>query len=159
MCLTATASGVKRKLFFVFKGGKLEVAKLNEEYKAKYVMATSATGWINDELIQRLCREVTGVFTFRKLRLLAWNTFRCHLTWEIRPILNEGRINNAIVPGGYIKLIQGPDLSWNKPLYNEWLAADNHHITAQGNMRPPSRQQMIEWVLEAWGLLPSEIIT
>ena len=35
VCLTATADGVKKKPFFVFKGAKRDVKRLNEEYKAR----------------------------------------------------------------------------------------------------------------------------
>ena len=31
-------------------------------------------------------------------------------------------------------------------------------MTAYGNMKGPSRQQMIAWVLEAWKKLPAEVI-
>ena len=44
VCLTAAADGGKKKPFFVLKGGKGEVNKLNEAYKTKCCVATSVTG-------------------------------------------------------------------------------------------------------------------
>ena len=126
-------------------------------------MATSA--WMIDELTEQYCREVLGLFPFGARRMLAWDAFHCHLTPEIRAVLNQGRVDPVIIPGGCTKFIHAPDVSWNKPIkeklreiYDEWLARDDHQLTAQGNMRPPSRKHMVEWVLEAWRSLPSEII-
>ena len=41
-------------------------------------------------------------------------------------------------------------------MYNTWLAEEDHELTAQGDMREPSRQQMIEFVLDAWRKLPED---
>ena len=43
-------------------------------------------------------------------------------------------------------------------MYDEWLSESEHQLTPQGNMRAPSRKQMIDWVLVAWKKLPAEII-
>lgn len=45
-----------------------------------------------------------------------------------------------------------------REMYDTWLAEEDHQLTPQGNMRAPSRQQTIEWVLEAWKKLAAEII-
>ena len=42
--------------------------------------------------------------------------------------------------------------------YDNCLAESEHQMTAHGNMKGPSRQQMIEWVLEARKKLPAEVI-
>ena len=42
--------------------------------------------------------------------------------------------------------------------YDNCLAESEHQMTAHGNMKGPSRQQMIEWVLEARKRLPAEVI-
>ena len=86
VCLTATADGRKKKPFIVFKGAKREVKKLNEKFKSRCIVATSVSGWMNDELTQQFCRGVVGKFTFGARRLLSWDAFRYHLTPEIRAI-------------------------------------------------------------------------
>ena len=100
--------------------------------------------------------------------MLAWDTFRCHLTPRVNDILNRAKVDSVIIPGGCTKFIQAPDVSWkswNKPMkeylreiYDNWLAESEHQMTAHGNMKGPSRQQMIEWVSEAWKKLPAEVI-
>jgi len=93
--------------------------------------------------------------------LLAWDAFRCHLTPRVNDILNRAKVDSVIIPGGCTKFIQAPDVSWNKPMkeylremYDNWLAESEHEMTAHGNMKGPSRQQMIAGVLEAWKKLP-----
>ena len=111
---------------------------------------------MNDELAQQFCPDVVGKFTFGARRLLAWDAFRCHLTPEIRAILSSSQVETIIVPGGCTKFIQAADVSWNKPIkehlsemYDKWLAENEHELTAQGNMRGPSRRQIVTWVVEA----------
>ena len=120
---------------------------------------------MDEPLTEQYCREVIGTFTFGSRRLLAWDSFSCHLTPGVKELLNKGKVDPVIVPGGCTKYIQAPDVSWNKPMkeylrekYDTWLAEEDHELTAQGNMRGPSRQQMIEWVLDAWRKLPEDII-
>ena len=43
-------------------------------------------------------------------------------------------------------------------MYDKWLAENEHELTAQGNMRAPSRRQMVTWVLEEWKKLPDDLI-
>ena len=43
-------------------------------------------------------------------------------------------------------------------MYKKRLAENEHELTAQGNMRAPSRRQMVTWVLEAWKKLPDDLI-
>ena len=52
-CLTACANGDKKKPFFVFKGAKREVKRLNEEFRTQCVVVTSASGWMTEELTEQ----------------------------------------------------------------------------------------------------------
>ena len=44
-------------------------------------------------------------------------------------------------------------------LYDQWLSEGIHQFTEGGNMKPPSRKRIIEWVLYVWSLLSKENIT
>ena len=112
-----------------------------------------------------MSHEVIGTFSFSTCLLLAWDPFRCHLTPRVNDILNRAKVDTVIIPGGCTKFIQAPDVSWNKPMkeylreiYDNWLVENEHQMTAHGNMKGPSPQQMIEWVLEAWKKLPAEVM-
>ena len=95
---------------------------------------------MDEELKEQYCREVLGGFTFGARRLLALDSFRCHLTPAVKDLLNKGKIDSAIVPGGCTKYIQAPDVGWNKPMKKYlqemcdlWLADGTHELTGHGN--------------------------
>ena len=156
---------MEKKPFIVFKGAKRDMKRLNEEYQSKCIVASSDSGWTDEALTEQYCREVIGTFSFGTHRLLAWDAFRCHLTPRVNDILNRAKVDSVIIPGDCTKFIQAPDVSWNKPMkeylrqiYDNCLAESEHQMTAHGNMKGSSRQQMTEWVLEARKKLPAEVI-
>ena len=71
-----------------------------------------------------------------------------------------------MVPGGCTKYVQAPDVSWNKPFkayctekYDEWLEAEGiHQETDGGNLKPPPRRTIVNWILDSWNQPSSEII-
>ena len=96
----------------MFKVAKQEVKKLNEEFKTRCVVASSNNGWMDEPLTEQFCRENLGTFSFVR-RLFAWDAFNCHLTPAVNGILNQGKVDSVIVPGGCTKYIQAADVSWN----------------------------------------------
>ena len=40
--------------------------------------------------------------------------------------------------------------------YDEWMASGVQEYTEAGNMRPPSRKMIVEWVLTAWSRLSTD---
>ena len=154
VCLTAKADGTKLKPFIVFPGAKRETKLLNEEFKSKCVVASSTNGWMNEDLTLSWARNVLGRFSFTR-RLLAWDSFKCHVMGTVKDELAESKIDTVIIPGGCTKYIQAPDVVWNKPFkakvteqYDEWM----------GNMRAPPRKEIVKWILEAWAGLDSTMI-
>ena len=165
VCLAAKADGTKLKPMVVFKGAKREVAALNQEFKRRAVVATSANAWMNTELTKVWIDSVLGSFSFDR-RLLAWDSFECHIEESIGQALQSKKIDRVIVPGGCTKYIQAPDLCWNKPFkaactekYDEWLGSVGiHEETAAGNLKAPPRKTILQWILDAWSQLPTELI-
>ena len=75
------------------------------------------------------------------------------------------KTDDALVPGGCTKYIQGSDVSWNKSFkgyimefYDEWLATGVHQYTEAGNMKSTSRELVVTWILEAWRCLDKTLI-
>ena len=112
--LAAKADGTKLKPMVVFKGAKREVAALNEEFKGRAVVATSANAWMDSELTIVWINSVLGSFSFN-LRLLALDSYECHIEDTVIEALKSKKIDRVIVSGGCTKYIQAPDVSWNKP--------------------------------------------
>ena len=50
VCLAPQADGTKLKLFTVFRATKRETKALDEEFRSKCVVQTSANAWMNEEL-------------------------------------------------------------------------------------------------------------
>ena len=128
----------------VFKGAKREVAALKQEFQHQAVVALSANGWMDTELTKMWVDSVLGSFAFNR-RLLAWDSFECHMEDSITESLKSNKIDRVIVPGGCSKYIQAPNVSWNKPFkslctekYNEWLGTvGNNEENAAGNLSAP----------------------
>lgn len=110
-------------------------------------------------------RSIIGQLCFSRY-LLVWDSYRCHtsqFTWAETALLH---IYTAVVPGDCTKFIQAPDVVWNscfkramRMQYDAWIAkADGHEYAWGGNMKPPSRLQICEWVKASWAALSLEII-
>ena len=161
----AKGDGTKLKPFIVFKGGKRDAEKLKKEYGNKCVIASSTNGWMDTDLTLSWANTVLGQFSFRR-RLLARDTYECHLMPIVQKSLQGKKIDTVLVPGGCTKYIQAPDVSWNKPFrayctekYDEWLEAKGiHQETDGGNLKPPPRRTIVNWILDSWNQLSSEII-
>ena len=87
------------------------------------------------------------------------------MTDSVRKDLNEMNVDSVIIPGACRKYIQVPDVRWNKSFkarmterYDQWLSECVHQFTEGGNMKPPSRKRIIEWVFDAWSQLSKENI-
>ena len=87
------------------------------------------------------------------------------MTDSVRKDLKEMIVDSVVIPGGCTKYIQAPDVCWKKPfkarmteLYDQWLSEGVHQFTEGGNMKPPSRKRIIEWVFDAWSQLSKENI-
>ena len=80
-------------------------------------------------------------------------------------MLNKGKIDHVVIPGGATGYIQVADVSWNKPIkvqlremYDQWMDEGSHTYTKKGNMRGPPLKQIVQWILNAWSDLDKEII-
>lgn len=165
VCLAAKADGTKLKPMVVFKGAKQEVAVLKQEFQHGAIVATSANGWMNTELTNVWVDSVLGAFAFNR-RLFAWDSYKCHIEDSITESLKSKNIDCVIVPGGCTKYIHAPALRWNKVFnssctekYDEWLGTVGiHKETSAGNLKVPPRRAILQWILDAWAKLPTDVI-
>eukprot|EP00794_Sanderia_malayensis_P014636 gene14636-16155_t len=146
-------------------GAKRETEAMKIEFQHKCVVATSSNGWMDTDLILMWINSVLGQFSFRR-RLLAWDTYECHLTPAVQASLKSKKMDTAMIPGRCTKYIQAPDVSWNKPFkakctekYDAWLTSEGiRSETEAGNLKAPPRREIIRWILEAWDELSCESI-
>ena len=137
VCLAARADGTKLKPMVVFKGAKRETAEMNKEFRRNVVVASSANACMNTELTHVWIELVLGSIAFSR-RLLAWDSFECHMEESVVSSLKSKRIDVAVIPGGCTKYIQAPDVSWNKPfkarMHGEIRRMDSYGWNPRGNI-------------------------
>ena len=153
VCLATKADATKLRPMVDFKGGKREVAALKWEFQNDAVVATSVNRWTDAEPTQVWVDYVVGAFAFNR-RLLAWDSYECHMEDKITESLKSKKVDRVIVPGGCTKYIKAPDVSWNKP----FNAVGIHEETAAGNFRAPPRRAILLWIIDAWAELPTEVV-
>ena len=93
VCLTAKADWAKWRPFIVFPGAKRETKLLNEEFKAKCVVASSSNGKMIEELTFDWVRSVLENSSFT-WRILAWDSFKCHVMETIKSYARQRQIFN-----------------------------------------------------------------
>ena len=120
---------------------------------------------MNDELTIDYLHSVIGQLAFRQ-RLLVWDAYRCHTSEAVRAECSRLHLHTSIVPGGCTKFIQGPDVVWNACFkahmhssYDTWLSEPSlHEFTKGGNMKPPQRSLLCDWVRNSWECISREMI-
>ena len=120
---------------------------------------------MNTELTNQWVNYVLGSFAFNR-RILACDSYECHMEDSVIKSLNAKKVDTVIVPGGCTKYIKAPDVLWNKPFkeactekYNDWMGTVGiHSETAAGNLRAPPRKTVIHWILQSWVDISTDLI-
>jgi hypothetical protein len=160
--LCAMADGRKLKPYIIFKGVRY-IPELKQIQGV--VVAMSRNGWMNEELTKDWVNRVWGKLAFQR-RLLVWDMYKCHLTESVKALVNGGcKTDVSLIPGGLTKYLQPADVSWNKPFkdayrarYDEWMANGDKSYTPGGNVRAPSKLQLVQWVKEAWNAISTDVV-
>ena len=108
-CLSAKADGTKLKPFIVFGGAKREATALHKEFHSRCIVTSSSNAWMNEDLTLQYVESVIGKFSFAP-RLLAWDSFQCHLMDSVKKQLNDSKVDSIIIPGGCTKYLQAPNV-------------------------------------------------
>ena len=120
---------------------------------------------MNTPLTLEWVQKVLGSFSFNQ-RLLAWDSYECHMEQTFSKDLKTKKIESLIIPGGCTKYLQAPDVSWSKAFkakaaeeYDEWLSTVGiNRVTDAGNLKSPERRAIVQWILKAWDELTPETI-
>ena len=161
VCLAIKADGFKMKPFVVIPGKKVksEIAAIKGA-----ILKCSANAWMNDELTEDWVSHMWGSLAFNK-RFLVWDSFKCHINEKIKEILKKMNTVKGVIPGGCTKFLQPLDVSINKPfktifreLYGEWYLKGEFEYTKGGAVKPPNYVFKIQWIVDVWTKIGSEII-
>ena len=99
-------------------------------------------------------------------RILVVDSYKSHKSEESIEIAKR-RCNSEviIIPGGCTSIIQPMDKCINKPFktymrqeWQEWMREDRP-TTKAGNLKQPTRQNIVNWVSKAWASIEQKVIT
>lgn len=102
--LTARSDGFKCRPFVLLPRKRPDLKVVNK-FKNKLELCWGGTTWMNDELTSDYLQKIIGPSFFGK-RLLAWDSFRCHISEATKKKLKQLQIDTAVIPGGCTKFIQ-----------------------------------------------------
>ena len=101
----------------------------------------------------------------KEKNILVWDSFRAHLTDEVKNELKNANTNVDVIPGGLTSLLQPLDVCINKPFndkfrkkYTDSMAFGEHSFTPAGKMRKPSGQNILNWINETWNEVESNTV-
>ncbi|XP_033493159.2 uncharacterized protein LOC117263673 [Epinephelus lanceolatus] len=161
--LAAKADGTKLKPFIVFRGADGDEEAMRQQISGA-VINTSPNGWINDTLVSDWLETVVGKSNATP-RLLVWDSQRSHVSVTAK-LKHDFNITPAVIPRGCTEYVQAHNVMWNQPLkqnlhdaYDRWMAGDyQKEYTAGGDLKPPARRLLVDWVVAAWDKLDTDMI-
>ena len=63
-------------------------------------------GWMDEEGVKEWIRQCLPWTPHNEQSLLVWDSFRAHLTDEVKAALNRRKIDVAVIPGGLTPVLQ-----------------------------------------------------
>ena len=168
VALAASASGEKLPAVVIFKerGGVLGARAQRQLHVPNNVRVfASANEWMTRELYERWLRGTFGPGDEHQKRLLIVDMYRPHIAAESQRIVRDECHSQVIfVPGGCTSIVQAMDRSVNRPFktsiresWAAWMKGDAAR-TVHGNLKQPSRNQVIAWVSKAWNDLNVDVL-
>ena len=100
--------------------------------------------------------------------LLIMDQFRVHTRDSVKNMVDTENKKYFFIPTGCTGLLQPLDVSTNKPVkdyirkyFHDWFkvyGSTPNNAASTGNLRPPSYDLMIKWILQAWNNLSPEFV-
>ena len=123
-------------------------------------------GWMDESGVKEWIRQCLPRTQNHEQSLLVWDSFRAHLTEDVKAALKQRKIDVAVIPGGLTPVLQPLDKCLNKPFkdsirrkYLAWMISGPFEYTPSGKTKAPTRNLVLRWVNEAWREIPAEMVT
>lgn len=170
--LCTLSTGEKVKPMIVFRTPK----KIDINNENIYVTGSKGGSMTTElmELWRKKCWKVRPNYSIdnipgersKRKTVLILDSARCHLDSDLHERMN--RLNNTevkIITGGMTKYLQPADIVYNKPFknhikdsWNDWMENGLIEMTRFGRRRPASRETVTDWIKNAFGKIPAEMI-
>ena len=122
-------------------------------------------GWMDESGVKEWIRQCLPRTRNHEQSLLVWDSFRAHLTDDVKAALKQRKIDVAVIPGGLTPVLQPLDRCLNKPFkdsirrkYLTWMISGPFEYTPSGKKKAPTRNLVLRWVNEAWREIPAEMV-
>ncbi|CAI7768963.1 unnamed protein product [Closterium sp. NIES-54] len=166
--LACTASGEKLKPWVFFK--RKTVPK--GDFPSDIHVGVHPNGWMDaDGVIEWLDGAVKSYINPNfgdrpRKALLVLDSYRGHLTLEVKKKFGRLNLVPAIIPAGCTSEIQPLDVAVNRSfeaairqLYQEWFEREGvNTLTKKGNIKKPPVELTLKWISAAWKSVPKELI-
>jgi len=167
--LTIFADGSKAKPLVIFRGKRLGKVKVPDGV----AVLMHPKAWNSDEGMQTWLKScfIPHLQGIRKVSvpsdmMLTMDLFKPHVAADVTKELEKNAMVPCIIPAGITSLVQPLDVSINKSfkqrMRNKWAQwmteSDGKTFTKGGNMRCPSKELMLRWVVDCWSTIPSDMI-
>ena len=162
--LSATADGTMLPAMLIFKGKtdktikKLRIPKgfiVKTQEKLRMDEGLMEV-WV-EEIWLKYVREVSEQLGFDN-SLLKFDAFSAHKTDDVQSKLVENKSDILMIPPGCMSKCQPMDVCINKPFKTILRKIEQMPATTPNDFQlpPPSRQDMVDWVEEAYKLISSD---
>uniref|UniRef100_A0A2L2YHJ1 POGO family transposase, putative n=1 Tax=Parasteatoda tepidariorum TaxID=114398 RepID=A0A2L2YHJ1_PARTP len=167
VALAATASGHKLPAFVILKEptGRIPPRVLKDLKVPHNVKVTcSFNGWMTTNLMESWLTRIWGPNEDDVRRLIILDRASIHRTSSLQEKLKDLDTDLVLIPAGCTGLLQPADVSWMAPfksaLRREWAVfIRNKQKTLAGNLKRPTRQDVIGFVSAAWEAVTEETIS
>lgn len=161
--LACLADGRKLPPYIIFRRKTIP----KELFPRDVIVRCQEKGWMDTALMLDWvktvwCRRPGALL--HPASILVLDSFRGHLTPEVKKLMRETKTQLAVIPGGMTSVLQPLDVCLNKPfkdrmrqLYGEWMREDRA-LTPTGRIKRPSAAKIAEWVSAAWYSLPHDMV-
>lgn len=163
--LAVLADGKKLPPYIIFKRKTLPK---NVKFPSGIVVRSQEKGWMNNDLVLDWIkcvweRRPGALLQLRSMLLL--DSFRGHLTDDVKKRLKDGKTDQVIIPGGMTSMLQPLDVCINRPfkshmkrLYSEWMASAVHETTPTGRIKKAGLVQICQWIITSWNLIKEDLV-
>lgn len=162
--LCALADGTKLRPYVIFKRKTLPSTPL----PPGIVVRVEDNSWMNSDLvidwIQAIWEKRPGALLARR-SMLVLDSFRGHCTDAVKARLADNGTDLVVIPGGMTSMLQPLDVCINKPfkahvkrLYAQWMADGLYALTPTGRVRRPDIALLCQWIVDAWGMIPADMV-
>lgn len=164
---TILASGDALPPYFVYKGKRGgRICREFNDYPEGAYYAVQERAWMDEECMIEWIDKVIKPWAESApdgiVPMLLLDSYRCHLMSSVVHAIQDIGVEVVHVPGGCTGLAQPLDVGYNKPLKNRVRRQWEHYMIEEGIgmdvTKPPTRQQVAQWVLNSIEDIPKRIV-